>query len=818
MQFLSVPKPRFLKALLLICLISLSSIKVDALSARGKGEVKGSIKTKETQQDIEFATIAVFQLPDSAFITGTVSATDGSFSIKDLPFDKYFLRIQFLGFKTKTISAIELSKEQSIHDLGTVELETAMEQLEGIEIQERRNQVEFKLDKQVVTVGEDNAVAGGTAIDILGSSPSIQTDINGDATLRGSSNFTVLIDGKPSVLSGNEALRQIPASSIDYIEIITNPSAKYDAEGTTGIVNVVLKKGQERNGSSGFVELSAARYHAYQTNLMFSHQRNKLSWAAGLSYQNIPALSFNTMTRTSSASDTLWHQESQMDREWFRSGVVAKLGLDYQLNKTSSLSASFQSGSRKVQTSTSSTNREYTVPVFQDDEYTRNYANQNVGSYTNASIVFNKDLQRQGKLSVDVQYYLWSGDHLVGFDELLSGTSQFDMIESKESSERHSVRLSTDYSAPLGKELTLETGLRSLLQSSGSTYDFWEYESSSETIILNPTLSQHFGFSQWVNAAYGTLSGKLKKLNYKLGLRAESTDRNVKQQEGSDTYNLNNLNLFPSIHISRAFGAVQTKASFSRRVYRPQEWDLYPYLTYIDPYNLRIGNPTLNPDYTNSYEIGFTKVWKKVFASAELYHRSTDAAVNRIRELQPDNTVLETPFNIASERATGLETMWNLRPADWFNMNLSARLYDFRFSGNLQDGSSVETQTYTWNTSATLNFYLPLDFHFQSRGFYYAPSIRPQGTSGSFGSVTMRLNKSFFEKSLATSFEVRDVFRTMRHAFTYSDASFELDNQFRFNPQIYKFTISYRFNKFDSSKVRRQLDKSRIDLEPSSFE
>lgn len=818
MQLLSVPKPRFLKIFLLICSILLSSAKVDALAARGKGEVTGSIKTKETRQYVEFATITVFQLPDSTLVTGAVSAIDGSFSIKDLPFDKYFLTIQFLGCKAKTISAIELSKERPIHDLGTVELEMIVQQLDGIEIEERRNQIEFKLDKQVISVGEDNAVAGGTAIDILESSPSIQTDISGDATLRGSSNFTVLIDGKPTVLSGNEALRQIPASSVDRVEVITNPSAKYDAEGTTGIVNVVLKKGQERNGSNGFVELSAARYDAYQTDLMFSHQRNKLSWAASLSYQNVPTLSFNTMTRTSLAPDTLWHQESLMDREWFRSGLVAKLGVDYQLNKTSSLSASFQSGSRRVQTSTSSTNREYTVPAFQDDEYTRNYANQNVGNYVNASVVFNKDLPRQGKLSVDVQYYLWNGDHVVGYDELLLGTSQFDMIESKESSERHSFRFSTDYSTPLRKGLTLETGLRSRLQSSGSTYDFWEYEPTSETTILNPAFSQQFGFSQWVNAAYGTLTGKLKKLNYKLGIRAESTDRNIEPQEGGDAYHLNVLNLFPSVHISRAFGKVQTKASFSRRIYRPYEWDLYPYLTYIDPYNLRIGNPTLNPVYTNSYEIGFTRAWEKVFVSSELYHRSTDAAVNSIRELQSDNTVLETPFNISSESATGLETMVNLRPASWFNMNLSARLYDFRFNGNLQDGSSVETQTYTWNTSATLNFYLPLDFHFQSRGFYHAPSIRPQGTNGSFGSVTMRLNKSFFEKSLTTSFEVRDVFKTMRHAFTYSDAAFKLDNQFRFNPQIYRFTISYRFNKFDSSKVRRQLDKSCIDLEPSSFE
>lgn len=788
------------------------------MPAQGKGNVTGSVHASGTNQFIEYATVSLFQLADSALVTGTITGGDGAFSLQEVPFGEYFLQIKFLGFKTATMQNVVLSKEQPIHALGKVALEATTEQLEGIEIAERQNQVTFKLDKQVVTVGEDNAVAGGNAIQILENTPSIQTDINGDITLRGSSNFTVLVDGKPSVLTGNEALRQIPASSIDYIEIITNPSAKYDAEGTAGIVNVVLKKGESGNGSSGFVELSAARYNSNQANIMFSQQRSRLSWSAGLSYQNSPTLGSNEMDRVSFAPDTLWYQESRMEREWFRSGGVAKAGVDYQLTETSSISASFQGGSRVVRTSSNSTNREFTIPVFQDDEYLRNYSNENIGTYTNTAIVFSKNINEGKKLSFDAQYSSWSGNHAVGFDETLSGTTQFNMLETKEGSERQTLRLSTDYSTSLGKDLSLETGLRTRLQASESTYDVWEYQPSSETILINPSLGQAFSFNQWVHAAYGTLSGKVNNLNYMLGLRAEYGDRSVASLEGSDSYDQQNLNIFPSLHISRAFGTVQTKASFSRRVNRPQEWSLYPYITYIDPYNLKVGNPELNLDFTNSYELGVTKSWSKGFVSMELYHRNTDEAVNRVRELQEDNTVLETPFNIASKKATGLESMLNLRPAGWFNMNLSARLYDFRFNGNLEDGTSLETQTLTWNTSANLNFYFPWDFHFQTTGFYYAPSVGPQGSTGSFGSVTMRLNKGFLKKSLMASFEVRDVFKTMRHAFTYSDAAFELHNQFRFNPQIYKLTVSYRFNKFNSSKARNQLDKTRIDLEPSSFE
>lgn len=788
------------------------------MPAQGKGNVTGSVHASGTNQFIEYATVSLFQLADSALVTGTITGGDGAFSLQEVPFGEYFLQIKFLGFKTATMRNVVLSKEQPIHALGKVALEATTEQLEGIEIAERQNQVTFKLDKQVVTVGKDNAVAGGNAIQILENTPSIQTDINGDITLRGSSNFTVLVDGKPSVLTGNEALRQIPASSIDYIEIITNPSAKYDAEGTAGIVNVVLKKGESGNGSSGFVELSAARYNSNQANIMFSQQRSRLSWSAGLSYQNSPTLGSNEMDRVSFAPDTLWYQESRMEREWFRSGGVAKAGVDYQLTETASISASFQGGSRVVRTSSNSTNREFTIPVFQDDEYLRNYSNENIGTYTNTAIVFSKNINEGKKLSFDAQYSSWSGNHAVGFDETLSGTTQFNMLETKEGSERQTLRLSTDYSTSLGTDLSLETGLRTRLQASESTYDVWEYQPSSETILINPSLGQAFSFNQWVHAAYGTLSGKVNNLNYMLGLRAEYGDRSVASLEGGDSYDQQNLNLFPSLHISRAFGTVQTKASFSRRVNRQQEWSLYPYITYIDPYNLKVGNPELNLDFTNSYELGVTKSWSKGFVSMELYHRNTDEAVNRVRELQEDNTVLETPFNIASKKATGLESMLNLRPAGWFNMNLSARLYDFRFNGNLEDGTSLETQTLTWNTSANLNFYFPWDFHFQTTGFYYAPSVGPQGSTGSFGSVTMRLNRGFLKKSLMASFEVRDVFKTMRHAFTYSDAAFELNNQFRFNPQIYKLTVSYRFNKFNSSKARNQLDKTRIDLEPSSFE
>jgi len=819
---MNILKPIFFKSILLLSTVCMYAIPAGAGSlsgsAQGKGSITGTIKVKETQQVVEYATVSLFLLADSSLSTGTLTGAYGTFTLQDVPFGKYFIQVKFLGFKTATFNDVVLSKEQPFYVLDDIELEAATEQLEGVEIAERQNQVTFKLDKQVVTVGEDNAVAGGTAIQILENTPSIQTDVNGDLTLRGSSNFTVLIDGKPSVLSGNEALRQIPASSIDYIEIITNPSAKYDAEGTAGIVNVVLKKGEKGNGSSGFVELSSARYNSNQTNLMFSQQRSKMSWSAGLSYQNSPTLGSNEMNRVSFAPDTLWYQESQMDREWFRSGTVAKAGVDYQLSEAASLSASFQAGSRVVRTSSNSVNHEYTIPFFQDDEYLRNYSNENIGNYINTSVLFSKSIAEGEKLSFDVQYSSWSGNHSVGFDESLTGTSVFDELESREESERQTVRLSADYVKSLGEKLSLETGLRTRLQTSESAYDVWEYQPSSETSLVNPLLAQRYGFNQWVHAAYGTISGAFSKFNYMLGLRAEYGDRSVTPMEGNGSYEQQNFNFFPSVHVSRAFGTIQTKASFSRRINRPQEWSLYPYITYIDPYNLKVGNPDLNPDYTNSYEIGITKSWSKGFLSIELYHRNTDEAVNRVRELQEDNTVLETPFNIASKKATGLESMWNLRPVSWFNMNLSARLYDFRFNGNLEDGTTLETQTLTWNTSASLNFYLPWDFHFQTTGFYYAPSVGPQGSTGSFGSVTMRLNKGLFKKSLTASFEVRDVFKTMRHAFTYSDAAFELNNQFRFAPQIYKLTVSYRFNKFNSTKVRTQLDKTRIDLEPSSFE
>lgn len=793
-------------------------VQASVKRASGNGEIRGSVGLSTSDQAIEYATISLFSETDSSLVTGTLSSADGTFSIKEVAFGKYFLQVKFFGFTTKTLSGIELSKEQPLFETERLELVAATKELEGVEISERQNQITFTIDKQVVTVSEDNAVAGGTAVQILENTPSIQTNMNGDITLRGSSNFTVLIDGKPSVLTGNEALRQIPASSIDYIEIITNPSAKYDADGTAGIVNVVLKKGEKRNGSSGFVELSAARYNSNQANVMFSQQRDRMSWSAGLSYQNSPTLGSNEMNRVSLAPDTLWYQESKMEREWFRSGTVAKAGIDYQLSNTATLSATFQAGTREVRTSSSSANSEYTVPAFQDDRYLRNYSNENIGSYTNTSVVFNKSIAEGKKLSFDAQYSSWNGEHSVGFDELHISTSQFDMLESIEGSQRQTFRLSTDYTTPLGKALSLETGLRTWLQTSESAYDVWEFQPSSETSLVNPLLGQRFNFNQWIHAAYGTLSGKLNKVNYMLGLRAEYMDRSVAPIETGNAYEQLNVNLFPSLHVSRAFGTVQTKASFSRRVNRPQEWSLYPYVTYIDPYNLKIGNPELNPDFTNSYEIGLTKPWSKGFVSMELYHRSTDEAVNRVRELQEDNTVLETPYNIASKKATGFESMWNLRPASWFNMNLSARLYDFRFNGNLEDGTTLETQTLTWNTSASLNFYLPWDFHFQTTGFYYAPSVGPQGSTGSFGSVTMRLNKAFLQKNLTASFEVRDVFKTMRHAFTYSDAAFELNNQFRFAPQIYKLTVSYKFNKFNSSKVRSQLDKTRIDLEPSSFE
>ena len=783
------------------------------------GVITGTIVSQENKKPIEYATISLYQMSDSSLVSGAITDSTGSYRMEKVPHGTYSLKVEFLGCESAWSSSFTLSRKVPAHDVGKMELRQSALALEGVDIVSERNMVEYHLDKKVINVGAENAVPAGSAVDILQSAPSIQTDASGDVTLRGSANFRVLIDGKPSVLSGNDALRNIPSASIQSIEIITNPSAKYDADGTSGIINVILKKGQRSDGISGFAEASASRYDRYTANLMLSQRIGKVNWFVGLDYTDRPTPGSSILERTTLLNDTTRYQLADADRNWLRKSVNVKTGIDYQIGPATSISYSLTGGQQTNSKGTNSLDLQRTSfgSDVSNEYFLRTYSDENEGNLYSNALDFSHQWKDKNQLSLNLLYTSWDGDHVIGFTERLSdasgnsGSTQT-ALETTENNVRNNFQASLDYTLKASENVDIEAGLRSRWIEADALYQF---TAAPDSIAQE---DQDGVFNRWVHAAYGTYAGKFKSFEYKVGLRAEYTDRKVTSSVADGSFSLDHLHWFPSVHLSRSVGKrQQVKASYSRRIKRPGEWSLFPFLTYIDPFNQQIGNPQLNPDLTDSYELGYTKGWKRNFLSLEAYHRFTRNAINNVRVLGEGNSIVQSVANIAQRRATGLEGSLNLSLHKKVSLMVQANVFALEFDGNLNESTNLEERTVTWNTFSMINITVPYDARLQLMGFYYAPSVGPQGETGSFWMVTARLNKQVLKKQLDLGFEVSDIFRTMRHNFRYTDPTFDVFNEFRFRGQIFKVSAAYTFNKFNQRKVKQRLNKNKVELEPTSF-
>lgn len=782
------------------------------------GSVSGTIVDQANQQAIAYATVSLHQASDSSVVSGAITDSTGAYHIEGVPYGTYLLKVEFLGFQSMWAPSLTLSRKMPAQDLGALALSPSAVSLDAVGVVAERNPIEYQLDKKVINVGADNAVPAGSAVDILQTAPSIQTTPSGDVSLRGSTNFRVLIDGKPSLLSSNDALRNIPSTSIDRIELITNPSAKYDADGTGGIINVILKKGQKTDGISGFAEASASRFDRYTANLMLSQRIGKVSWYVGLDYTDRPTPGSSTLERTTLLNDTTRYQLADAERNWLRQSTNVKTGIDFALSESTSISYSLQGGRQKNGKGTNSLDLQRVSAANDASEqyYLRNYSDENSGFAYSNSLNLSHQWNDKKSLAMEVLYGAWDGDHLIGFNEQLSDAtrdpiSEQSGLETTENNQRQNFQASADYTYKASDKIEIEAGLRSRWIKADT-----RYRVSNLDTDLDVQPDQQAQFERWIHAAYGTYTGQLKAWNYKLGLRAEYTDRSI--STNNESVELDHLHWFPTAHLSRSVGKrQQVKASYSRRINRPREWNLFPLLTYIDPFNQQIGNPLLDPDFVDSYELGYTKGWGRNYLSIEGYHRITRNIVQGVRLLNPDNTILQSFANIDHRKATGLETSLNLSLHEKVNLTFSGNVFAVQFNGSLDESTALDQQTITWNTFGMLNITAPLETKLQLMGFYYAPSVGPQGETGGFWMATARVNKQVLNKKLNIGLEFANIFDSMRHAFSYSDASFDVFNEFIFQGQAYKITAAYTFNKFNSRKVKQRLNKDEMELEPTGF-
>ena len=677
---------------------------------RPKAIIKGKVIDGTTGLPLDYATITILSQKDSSLITGGITDEKGMFTI-ETKMGKYFAQIDFLAFQTKTIDQIPLGKGQLLADLGTISLDADSHTLGEIEVRAEKSQMQMSLDKRVFNVGKDLANTGASAEDILDNVPSVAVDVEGNVSLRGSGNVRILIDGKPSGLVGSDSgsgLRSLPSNLIDKIEVVTNPSARYEAEGSTGIINIVLKK-DKKKGVNGSFDVTTGAPANYGVGVNMNFRREKVNFFVnyGLSYRRNDGGGFTYQERLTDDAVLIQDQIRDHDRGGWANSI--RFGTDYYINKYNTLTGSFlyrknnednlsnilykdfigSSDFNDLQEVTTRTDNE------KEDEkaiqYSLNYKKtfDKKGQELTANFQFEEDSETENSDYVE-QY----------FDRNNAPLNRADLLqESNNAESEKQYLLQIDYVNPIGKDGKFELGLRSSIRDIRNDYEVNEFDDNVWQPLLdfrdNP-LSNNFKYDEDIHALYAIFGDKKGKFSYQFGLRGEYSQVVTELVETNELNDRNYFNLFPSAFLNYEFSEQDAiQLSYSRRIQRPRFWYLNPFFTFSDARNQRTGNPNLDPELTHSIEMGHIKYFDKGTITSSAYYRYSEGTIARgIRTVLNDQQTLSRPENLKDEHAYGLEFTISYNPYKWWRVNSDLNFFRAITDGtNVQEGLTADTYT-----------------------------------------------------------------------------------------------------------------------------
>lgn len=800
---------------ILIALILLLPSVALAQSASLTGRILDS-----QNQALSYATVALFQANDSTVAGGVISDENGCFALPVKP-GTYILQVKMLSFHEKWINDLEIGNEGL--KLGDIVLELESVDLDEVEITTQSNQMVMKLDKRVFNVGSDLNNTARNASEILDNVPSVTVDMDGNVALRGSQNVRILIDGKPSGLVGTgtvDALRQLPGNLIEKVEVITNPSARYDAEGEVGIINIVLKK-EKRSGVNGVFELTGGVPHNHRASYSLNWRKKSFNLFSNfaLTYRNSPGggSSFQTFFPDidSIPDSTQYVERSRIHRRggW---GQALTLGSDFFLSPRSTLTVSGlvnrSVGDNFAELSYSdfnfeNINTENTLRI--DDETERRRVIETGVSFLHTFP------QKDRKWTVDLKF-VDSDDIETSNIVQNSNVVLTDLIQRSYNAENEQTWFfQTDYIHPFGtqggtRKATgkFETGYRSNIRYINNIYTVEELD---QTINQWDTLSDfdnNFIYLENIHAAYIQASNQSGKLSYQGGLRAEYTDLSTELVKTNETNPRNYLNLFPSVFLSYELSQSKTvQLNYSRRLSRPRFRDLLPFTSFSDPRNFRAGNPNLNPEYTHSFEAGYLQYFERGSLLSSIYYRNQTGVIQRvtIEQFSDSSTIpvlLSTSINLAEKNSYGLEMNLSYDLFKWWKVNGNFNFFRAITEGDYQ-GQSFDAETITWTARASSKMSIPRFADFQLTFDYRGPQNLPQGRSLSMWRLDAGLSRDILKKKGTLTFSVRDMFNTRRWRSQVVQPGFTSESNFQWRARQFQLSFVYRLNQSKSRGNRR---------------
>ena len=798
------------KVLLLAAVICITTVKIYAQS----GKISGKIVDAQTNETIPYASALLLDRKTKGTIKLVQTDLDGNFNITNIANGVYTFKASYVGYQTMVRDSISITGALKSINLGTIKMKTGTGNiLNEVTVTGQKPTMQLGIDKKVFSVEQSLVSEGGNATDVLQNVPSVQTDMDGNVSLRGASDVKVLIDGKQSLIAGGDVaqiLKSIPASSIETIEVITNPSAKYDAEGQAGIINIVLKR-NKKLGFNGNVSLSAGNRDNYNGNTSLSFQNSKVNLFAnyGYRYNNRPNSGYNSIFYNNSINGiaNVSQDNSQTD---LNKGHSLKVGVDYYVAQKSVLSLSGGLNTRGGDEDELMAVNEYGVNNTPINLSSRNNLENTKGTSYDVSLDFSQKFKKAGEeLTFNLSYGTGNRDNyeLYHTDKYFENGTIVSLPQDVQKTNRlrdnSNYNIQLDYTLPLGKAGKLETGYRSQINKSASNTIADSLINNS--YVFSRTLSNDFNSTDQVHAIYANYQNKMDNFGYQIGLRAE--DATLDTEMGA--YNVNNniyytpgkvayTRLYPSIFLTQKLkNEQQIQLNYSRRVNRPRGWDTNPFLDVSNPYNHRRGNVNLKPEDVHALELSYSKFFKKATFIGTTYFRKTNDLIQRLRSDPDENGVtLTIPQNLTSGTSTGVELIGRFDLVKKWNFTTNFNLYHRKVEGVPAFGT-FDNEGVSYNANITNNISLPYNISLQFRADYRSKEVLAQGTFKAMYGFDAGAKMDLMNKSASLSFNIRNLFGTRKFQMESATNTATINFGRIMATNMASLTFSYRFGKND---------------------
>ncbi|WP_026811757.1 outer membrane beta-barrel family protein [Arenibacter latericius] len=791
--------------------------------------ITGTVLDEETQEPLEYATLVLQSVNDPSKVTGGITDATGKFEV-EADRGNYNLSVEYISYKSYKVPNYYLSEDT---DLGVIRLSMDVAQLAEVEVVGERTTVELRLDKKVYNVGSDLTVKGGSVTDVLGNVPSVSVDVEGNISLRGNESVRILINGKPSALSGlsPEALQQLPSDAIERVEVITNPSARYDAEGTAGILNIILKQSKTA-GLNGSVNVYAGHPENYGGAVSLNLRRDNFNIFTNTTYRyrNGPGNALFNQENFDSNGNTLSFQDEIRDYQRQDKSFNTNIGFELFLDESSSITNSFvfgkSNGDNTVNVDFFNFDADRT-PTIERNRFTVEDQFREEVKY---SLNYQKKFDKDGhELTFDYQFSKGTNDEASLIEEVILGENiDLDTERTINDETQVSQLVQMDYVLPFGKDnqSQFEIGYRGTFSNNNTDFDFG-IQQLDGSFPSDPNFSNELNYKEYINAAYTQLGTKIDKFSILAGLRVEASDIGIELVNTNEITNKDYVNWFPSVFLGYEFSETeQITLSYSKRLRRPWSRFINPFPSRSSNTNLFQGNPDLDPTFTDAYDLGYLKRWDKMsFTTSGYYNRSTGVFQFVSRETgdfvsidnpdDPNNPIIvpvqvRSPINLATEERYGMEFTTTYTPfRNWrlsWNLNAFQRDlkgdYTYVNSNNETIVQNFDANDFSWFTRFSAKLPLPGKIDFQTNFFYMGPSKDAQSTRDGMLSSDLALSKDILKDKGSISLNVSDIFNTRKRTSTTRTENVLTYSEFQWRERQITLSFQYRFNQPQTQKSR----------------